>query len=72
MDGLERLLIERDCTRLSVDYGRLVDFGQAARVADLFTEDGLCELSAGRFEGSGRSAPSLRSGRRRPTWYPAT
>jgi hypothetical protein len=51
MDDVERLLIERDCTRLSVDYGRLVDFGQAARVADLFTEDGICELSAGRFEG---------------------
>jgi SnoaL-like domain len=51
MDDIERLLIERDCTRLSVDYGRFVDFGQAARVADLFTEDGICELSAGRFEG---------------------
>lgn len=54
MDGLERLLIERDCTRLSVDYGRLVDFGQAAQVANLFTEDGVCELSAGRFEGIGQ------------------
>ncbi|WP_160573514.1 nuclear transport factor 2 family protein [Actinomadura physcomitrii] len=48
---MERLLIERDCTRLSVDYGRFVDFGQAAKVAELFTDDGVCELSAGRFEG---------------------
>jgi hypothetical protein len=54
MDDIERLLIERDCTRLSVDYGRFVDFGQASRVADLFTEDGICELSAGRFEGIGQ------------------
>ncbi|WP_433598275.1 nuclear transport factor 2 family protein [Nocardia sp. CA-135953] len=51
MDSIERLLIERDCTQLSVDYGRLVDFGQAAKVAELFTDDGVCELSAGRFEG---------------------
>ena len=54
MDGMERLLIERDCTRLSADYGRFVDFGQASRAADLFTEDGVCELSAGRFEGIGQ------------------
>ena len=51
MDDLEQMLIERACTRLSVDYGRLVDFGQAAKVADLFTEDAVLELSAGRFEG---------------------
>ena len=54
MEPIERLLIERDCARLSVDYGRLVDFGQAARVAELFTEDGVCELSAGQFEGIGQ------------------
>jgi hypothetical protein len=54
MDEIERLLIERDCTRLSVDYGRFVDFGQASRAAELFTEDGVCELSAGRFEGIGQ------------------
>jgi hypothetical protein len=53
MDDVERLLIERNCTRLSIDYGRLVDFGQAAQAADLFTEDGTCELSAGRFDGIG-------------------
>jgi hypothetical protein len=51
MDDVERLLIERDCARLSVDYGRFVDFGQAALAAGLFTEDGICELSAGRFGG---------------------
>src|SRR5262249_39545342 len=51
MDELERLLIERACTRLSLDYARLVDFGEAARVTDLFSEDGVCQLTAGRMEG---------------------
>jgi ketosteroid isomerase-like protein len=41
MDELERLLAERACERLIVEYCRLVDFGEAARIADLFTEDGV-------------------------------
>ena len=41
MDDLERLLAERACERLIVEYCRLVDFGEAARIADLFTEDGV-------------------------------
>jgi hypothetical protein len=40
MDDLSRLLAERECERLIVEYCRLVDFGQAARIADLFCEDG--------------------------------
>lgn len=40
MDDLERLLAERACERLIVDYCRYVDFGEASRIADLFTEDG--------------------------------
>jgi hypothetical protein len=43
MDDLERLLAERACERLIVEYCRLVDFGQAAGIADLFTEDGVWE-----------------------------
>jgi hypothetical protein len=40
MDDLERLLAERACERLIVDYCRFVDFGEASRIAELFTEDG--------------------------------
>jgi len=41
--GLEELLIERACERLLVEYARRVDFGEAAAIADLFTEDGRWE-----------------------------
>jgi hypothetical protein len=41
MDDLERVLAERACERLIVDYCRLVDFGNAAGIAELFTEDGV-------------------------------
>jgi ketosteroid isomerase-like protein len=41
MEDLERLLIERECERLVTAYCHYVDHGEAARVADLFTEDGV-------------------------------
>jgi hypothetical protein len=40
MNDLDRMVVERACERLIVEYSRLVDFGEAAAVADLFTEDG--------------------------------
>jgi hypothetical protein len=40
MDELARLLAERECERLIVHYCRLVDFGNASQIADLFCEDG--------------------------------
>ncbi|MCW3011561.1 MAG: nuclear transport factor 2 family protein [Solirubrobacterales bacterium] len=43
MDDLQRIVAERACERLLVDYCRLVDFGQASRIANLFTEDGRWE-----------------------------
>lgn len=43
MDDLQRLLAERACERLLHEYCRLVDFGEASRMADLFTEDGVWE-----------------------------
>ncbi|HWH19668.1 MAG TPA: nuclear transport factor 2 family protein [Solirubrobacterales bacterium] len=43
MDELDRLLVERSCERLIMEYSRLVDFGEAAAVADLFTEDARWE-----------------------------
>ncbi len=43
MDELDRMLVERSCERLINEYSRLVDFGEAAAVADLFTEDARWE-----------------------------
>lgn len=43
MDELDRVLAERACERLIVEYARLVDYGNAAAIADLFTEDGTWE-----------------------------
>jgi SnoaL-like domain len=40
VNELDRMLAERACERLIVEYCRLVDFGQAGRIADLFTADG--------------------------------
>ena len=41
MEDLERLWIERECERLVVKYCHYVDHGEASRIADLFTEDGV-------------------------------
>jgi len=43
MDELRTLLAERACERLINEYARRVDFGEAARIADLFTEDATWE-----------------------------
>ena len=43
MDDLERLLAERACERLIVEYCRRVDFGEAGSVAELFTDDAVWE-----------------------------
>jgi len=43
INQLDRLLIERACERLIIEYSRLVDFGEAAAVADLFVADGRWE-----------------------------
>jgi uncharacterized protein (TIGR02246 family) len=39
-DELERLLAERACERVMLEYARLVDSGHASGIADLFTDDG--------------------------------
>lgn len=43
VDDLNALLIERACTKLMTDYTRFVDFGEAERIAELFTSDGVWE-----------------------------
>lgn len=44
MNEVERLAAERDCVRLTHRYCRFADFGQASRLAELFTEDGVFSL----------------------------
>jgi uncharacterized protein (TIGR02246 family) len=51
MDDLERAEIEHACARLQVRYTHLVDFGEADRVADLFTPDGVICLSDSSLKG---------------------
>jgi hypothetical protein len=41
MDAVERMIAERSCERLIVEYCRRVDFGSAGAIADLFTEDAV-------------------------------
>ena len=41
MDRLKALLAERDCERLTYRYCRFADCGEASRLAELFTEDGV-------------------------------
>jgi uncharacterized protein (TIGR02246 family) len=47
-EGMNRLIAERACERLMYQYARFVDRGEAARVADLFTEDGVWTAADGR------------------------
>ncbi|MFJ7593503.1 nuclear transport factor 2 family protein [Streptomyces sp. NPDC097617] len=43
---MERLLAERACERLIVDFVRRLDLGDPSSVADLFTQDGIWEWPA--------------------------
>lgn len=51
MEAIERLLIERECERLVTTYCHYVDHGEASRIADLFTEDGVWTAPGVRMEG---------------------
>ena len=51
MTELEKMLIERACERLVVEYCHLTDHGEAAQVADLFTEDGIWTSSENTMTG---------------------
>jgi uncharacterized protein (TIGR02246 family) len=63
VDEIARLLDERAIGRLLVDYCRFVDFGEASRIADLFTDDGVWESSDG-FAMVGRDQIRAGFGRR--------
>jgi len=51
MDDLERLLIERACARLVTEYCHFVDHGEAAKIADQFTEDGVWKSAENTMSG---------------------
>ena len=51
MDDLQRLLDERSCERLIVEYTHLVDFGNAPGIAELFTRDGVWRTDTFAMEG---------------------
>ncbi|WP_093636896.1 nuclear transport factor 2 family protein [Streptomyces sp. 2224.1] len=56
LDPMERLLVERACERLIVDFVRRLDLGDPASVADLFTPDGVWEWPHGDRRVQGRAA----------------
>ncbi|MFF3201998.1 nuclear transport factor 2 family protein [Streptomyces sp. NPDC002962] len=56
MDPLQRLLAERDCERLVVDFVHRLDLGEPASVAQLFTEEGTWEWPEGGRLVKGRAA----------------
>mgnify|MGYP001821932863 CR=1 FL=1 len=71
MDDNQRMMIEHECERLVKRYCHLIDRGEAGRVPELFTDDGVWaspgtrkvgrdELSAGMYHREARR--DLRSG----------
>lgn len=54
--GLARLLAERACERLIVEFLRRLDLGDPATVAELFTPDGVWEWPQGARRIEGREA----------------
>jgi len=51
MDEVTRTAIERACERLVIEYAHRTDFDLAKPVADLFTDDGVLDVSVRRIEG---------------------
>lgn len=56
LDPVERLLAERACERLILDFIRRLDIGEPATVAELFTPDGVWEWPEGERLIEGRDA----------------
>jgi hypothetical protein len=47
LEELQHLAIERACERLVVTYSHFIDLGEAGRVAELFTADGVWASAEG-------------------------
>jgi hypothetical protein len=56
LDPLQRLLAERACERVILDFVRRLDLGEPSSVAELFTEDGTWEWPDGKRLIEGREA----------------
>ncbi|MFJ1970998.1 nuclear transport factor 2 family protein [Streptomyces sp. NPDC087903] len=56
MDPLDRLLAERACERLVLDFVHRLDLGEPSSVAELFTEDGSWAWPEGERLVEGREA----------------
>ncbi|MEU6923244.1 nuclear transport factor 2 family protein [Streptomyces sp. NPDC046631] len=56
LDPMERLLAERACERLIVEFVRRLDLGDPSSVADLFTPDGVWQWPHGDRRVEGRDA----------------
>ncbi|MFI5554844.1 nuclear transport factor 2 family protein [Streptomyces sp. NPDC051738] len=56
MDSLDRLLAERACERVIIDFVHRLDLGEPASVAELFTEDGSWAWPEGERLVKGRDA----------------
>ncbi|WP_329351039.1 nuclear transport factor 2 family protein [Streptomyces sp. NBC_01261] len=56
LDPLQRLLAERACERVILDFVRRLDLGEPSSVAELFTEDGSWEWPDGERLVAGREA----------------
>lgn len=55
-ERLERLLAERECERLIIDFVHRLDLGEPGSVAELFTPDGVWEWPHGERRIEGREA----------------
>ncbi|MEU6298740.1 nuclear transport factor 2 family protein [Streptomyces erythrochromogenes] len=56
LDPMERLLAERACERLIVEFVHRLDLGDSSSVADLFTQDGVWEWPVGDRRIAGQDA----------------
>ncbi|WP_129839357.1 nuclear transport factor 2 family protein [Streptomyces sp. RFCAC02] len=56
LSALDRLLAERACERVVLDFVRRLDLGEPASVAGLFTPDGVWEWPGGDRYVAGRAA----------------
>lgn len=66
LDPVSRLLAERACERLIIEFVRRLDLGEPGSVADLFTPDGVWEWPGGDRRIEGRDALRRYFGSRPP------
>ena len=64
LDPMERLLAERACERLVVEFAHRLDLGDPGSVADLFTQGGTWEWPAGDRRIAGHDALRIYFGNR--------